>query len=48
MTECTSRPSRPCDFCCRFREKHTTCRSEKDNENQFAEDFLRSYSERQK
>jgi hypothetical protein len=43
-SKCTSRPDCPCDFCVRVRTKIAEGRSEKDNENQLAEDFLRSYS----
>jgi hypothetical protein len=42
--KCTSRPDCPCEFCISLRAKHAEGRSEKDKENQLAEDFLRSYS----
>jgi hypothetical protein len=42
-SKCTSRPDCPCDFCVRIRAEIAEGRSEKDNENQLAEDFLRSY-----
>lgn len=41
---CTSRPDCHCDFCVRLRAKIAKARSEKDKDNQLAEDFLRSYS----
>ena len=44
-SKCTSRPDCPCDFCVRVRAEIAEGRSEKDKENQLAEDFLRSYSE---
>jgi hypothetical protein len=47
-SECTSRPDCPCDFCGGLRAKTTGGRSEKDEQNKIAEDFLRSYSERRK
>jgi hypothetical protein len=43
-SKCTSRPDCLCDFCVRLRAKIAEGRSEKDKENQLAEDFLRSYS----
>jgi hypothetical protein len=45
-SKCTSRPDCPCDFCVRVRAEIAEGRSEKDKENQLAEDFLRSYSRR--
>jgi hypothetical protein len=42
--KCISRPDCPCDFCVSLRAKHAEGRSEKDKENQLAEDFLRSYA----
>jgi hypothetical protein len=44
-SKCTSRPDCPCDFCVRVRAEIAEGRSEKDKENQIAEDFLRSYSQ---
>ena len=44
-SKCTSRPDCPCDFCVRVRAEIAEGRSEKDMENQLAEDFLRSYSQ---
>jgi hypothetical protein len=44
VTVCTSRPDCSCDFCINLRAKHAEGRSEKDEENRLAEDFLRSYS----
>ena len=35
----------PCDFCIRVRAEIAEGRSEKDKENQLAEEFLRSYSQ---
>ena len=43
-SKCTSRPDCPCDFCARLRAKHNGGRSEKDEQNKIAEDFLRSFS----
>ena len=43
--KCTSGPDCPCDFCVRVRAEIAAGRSEKDKENQLAEDFLRSYSQ---
>lgn len=43
-SKCTSRPDCPCDFCVPLRAKIAEGRSEKDKENQLAEDFLRSCS----
>ena len=43
-SKCTSRPDCPCDFCVRVRAEIAKGRSEKDEENKIAEDFLRSYS----
>jgi hypothetical protein len=45
-SKCTSRADCPCDFCVALRAKHAEGRSEKDEENQLAEEFLRSYSTR--
>jgi hypothetical protein len=42
-SKCTSRPDCPCQFCVRVRAEIAEGRSEKDKENQLAEDFLRSY-----
>jgi hypothetical protein len=42
-SKCTSRPDCPCDYCVRVRAEIAEGRSEKDKENQLAEDFLRSY-----
>ncbi len=42
-SKCTSGPDCPCDFCVPMRAKIAEGRSEKDKENQLAEDFLRSY-----
>jgi hypothetical protein len=42
-SKCTSGPHCPCDFCARLRAKIAGGHSEKDKENQLAEDFLRSY-----
>jgi hypothetical protein len=42
---CTSRPDCPCDFCVRVRAEIAGGRSERDKEDQLAEDFLRSYSQ---
>jgi hypothetical protein len=42
--ECTSRPDCPCDFCVHLRTEP----SEKDKQDQLAEEFFRSYSERRK
>jgi hypothetical protein len=44
-SKCTSRPDCPCDFCVRIRAEIAEGRSEKDQEDQLAEDFLRSYSQ---
>jgi hypothetical protein len=44
-SKCTSRPDCPCDFCVRVRAEITEGRSEKDEQNKIAEDFLRSYSQ---
>ena len=46
-SKCTSRPECPCDFCVRVRvrAKIAEGRSEKDEQNKVAEDFLRSYSQ---
>jgi hypothetical protein len=44
-SKCTSRPDCPCDFCVRVRAEIAEGQSEKDKENQLAEDFLRSYSQ---
>jgi hypothetical protein len=44
-SKCTSRPDCPCDFCARLRAKIAGGRSEKDEQNKIAEDFLRSYSQ---
>jgi hypothetical protein len=43
--KCTSRPDCPCDFCVRVRAEIAEGRSEKDEQNKIAEDFLRSYSQ---
>jgi hypothetical protein len=43
-SKCTSRPTCPCDFCVRVRAEIAEGRSEKDEQNKIAEDFLRSYS----
>ena len=40
---CTSRPDCSCNFCTRLREKHASGKSEKEELNRAAEDFLRSY-----
>ena len=37
-SKCTSRPDCPCDFCVRVRAEIADGRSEKDKENQLAED----------
>jgi hypothetical protein len=47
-SKCTSRPDCPCDFCVRVRAEIADGRSEKDKENQLAEDFLRSYMQTSK
>ena len=47
-SKCTSRPDCPCAFCVRVRAEIAEGRSEKDNENQLAEGFLRSYSQTRK
>jgi hypothetical protein len=44
-SKCTSRPDCPCDFCVRVHAKIAGARSEKDEQNKIAEDFLRSYSQ---
>ena len=44
-SKCTSRPDCPCDFCVRVRAKIAGGHSEKDKENQIAEEFLRFYSQ---
>jgi hypothetical protein len=44
-SKCTSRPACPCDFCVRVRAGIAEGRSEKDEQNKIAEDFLRSYSQ---
>ena len=44
-SKCTSRPDCPCDFCVRVRAEIAEGRSEKDEQNKIAEDFLRSYSQ---
>jgi hypothetical protein len=41
--QCTSRPDCPCDFCIRVRAEIAEGRSEKDEQNKIAEDFLCSY-----
>jgi hypothetical protein len=41
----TSRPDCPCDFCVRVRAEIVEGGSEKDEENQLAEDFLCVYSQ---
>jgi hypothetical protein len=40
-----SRPNCPCDFCVRVRAEIAEGRSEKDEQNKIAEDFLRSHSQ---
>ena len=45
-SKCTSRPDCPCDFCVKVRAEIAEGRSEKDQENQLAEDFLRSFQNR--
>jgi hypothetical protein len=47
-SKCTSRPDCPCDFCVRVHAEIEEGHSEKDKENQLAEDFLRSYSQTRK
>ena len=42
-SKCTSRPDCPCDFCVRVRAEIAEGRSEKDEQNKIAEDFLRSH-----
>jgi hypothetical protein len=44
-SKCTSRSHCPCDFCVRVRVEIAEGRSEKDEQNKIAEDFLRSYSQ---
>jgi hypothetical protein len=44
-SKCTCRPDCPCDFCVRVRAEIEEGRSEKDEQNKIAEDFLRSYSQ---
>jgi hypothetical protein len=44
-SKCTSRPDCPCDFCVRVRAEIAEGRSEKDEQNKIAEDFLRRYSQ---
>jgi hypothetical protein len=44
-SKCTSGLDCPCDFCGGLRAKITGGRSEKDEQNKIAEDFLRSYSQ---
>ena len=39
-----ARPDCPCDFCVRVRAEIAEGRSENDEQNKIAEDFLRSYS----
>jgi hypothetical protein len=41
-SNCTSRPECPCDFCVRVRAEIAEGRSEKDEQNKIAEDFLRN------
>ena len=42
-SKCTSRAECPCDFCVRLCAEIAEGRSEKDEQNKIAEDFLRSY-----
>jgi hypothetical protein len=42
-SKCTSRPDCPCDFCVRARAEIAEGRSEKDEQNKIAENFLLSY-----
>ena len=44
-SKCTGRPDCPCDFCVRVRTEIEEGRSDKDEQNKTAEDFLRSYSQ---
>jgi hypothetical protein len=44
-SNCTSRPDCPCNFCVRVCAEIAEGRSEKDKENQLAEDFLSFYSQ---
>ena len=44
-SKCTSRPDCPCDFCVGVRAEIAEGRSEKDEQNKIAEDFLLSYSQ---
>jgi hypothetical protein len=49
MTQCTSRPDCPCDFCERLRIEHFCYKRDREmdaemlEERRFAEEFLRSY-----
>lgn len=43
-SKCTNRPDCSCDFCTRRNARHAEGKSEKEEQNQLAEDFLRSYS----
>jgi hypothetical protein len=43
-SKCTSRTDCPCDSCVGVRAEIAEGRSEKDKENELAEDFLPSYS----
>jgi hypothetical protein len=42
-SKCTILPDCPCDFCVPLRAKAAEGRSEKDKQNELAEDYLRSY-----
>jgi hypothetical protein len=44
-SKCTSQPDCSCDLCVRVRAEIAEGRSEKEKENQLAEEFLRSYSQ---
>jgi hypothetical protein len=43
-TVCTSRPDCPCEFCANLRVKHEGGKSEKDEENRLAEEFMQLWN----
>jgi hypothetical protein len=45
-SKCTRRPDCPCDFCVKVRAEIAEGKTEKDEQNTLAEDFLRSYSQK--
>lgn len=44
MTNCNNRPDCPCPFCTARRKRHEEGRSESEQQNQLAEDFLNAYA----